>query len=265
LSRRRLLCLIWSRKLVFLAAVIVPLAGSAQSWTPESPTSLYPPRRTIGIFGDYSPSSSHIILGETRKREFYSLGAAFTQRLAVRRGFTLFYLVEARPFTLWSDPILKSVTTVYTSPSNSTLSAFLRQSPPVINTYPHTLPFQFVDPKTGIFYQGVNYIGYGRRYLYAGNFSPIGFKLNLRPQARFQPVFSTTGGFQASFRDLPMFDSSAFNFTFSFGGGVEWYQTETRSLRLEYRVQHLSNAYIGTTNPGTDSQVIRATWSWGRR
>jgi opacity protein-like surface antigen len=68
-----------------------------------------------------------------------------------------------------------------------------------------------------------------------------------------------------SFRDLPMFDSSAFNFTFAFGAGLEFFRTESHSVRVEYRVQHLSNAYLGTTNPGADSQVIQTTWNWGRR
>jgi len=249
-----------------LVGAMIPARLMAQTWTPESPTALYPPRRTIGVFGEYSPNSSHIILGVARKREFYSLGVAFTERLATRRAFTLSYLAEIRPFTLWSDPILKSLTAVYTSPPPThSVNVFLNQQPPVLDTYPHSEAFQYTDVYTGIFYQGTQYFNYGRRYLYAGGLSPLGLKINLRPQARFQPVITGTGGFQASFRDLPTFDTSAFNFTFSVGAGLEWYQTETRSLRVEYRVHHLSNAAIGATNPGTDSQVIQATWSWGRR
>jgi hypothetical protein len=248
-----------------LFAAAIPVRVAAQVWVPESPTAPYPPRWTIGVFGQYSPNSSHIILGYARKREFYSPGVAFTRRLAVGRTFTLSYLAEMRPFTLWSDPVLRGITDVYTSPQPPhTVNVFLHQQPPVLDTYPRSLPFQFVDPNTGIFYQGTEYFDYGRRYLYSGGLSPVGFKLNLRPQTRLQPVITVTGGFMASFRDLPVFDSSAINLTFSVGAGVEWFQTQSHSLRVEYRVQHLSNAGIGVENPGVDSQVIQGTWSWGR-
>jgi hypothetical protein len=71
-------------------------------------------------------------------------------------------------------------------------------------------------------------------------------------------------GFSVSARDIPKFDSSAFNFTFSFGAGLDLFRTPTRAMRFEYRVQHLSNAYIGATNPGIDSQMIHVGHSWGR-
>ncbi len=71
-------------------------------------------------------------------------------------------------------------------------------------------------------------------------------------------------GFAVSPRDIPMFDSSAFNFTFSLGAGFDLFRTPTRAMRFEYRVQHLSNAYIGTTNPGIDAQMIHLGYSWGR-
>jgi hypothetical protein len=36
-----------------------------------------------------------------------------------------------------------------------------------------------------------------------------------------------------------------------------------RSMRFEYRIQHLSNADLGT-DPGIDSQMIHVGYSWGR-
>jgi Lipid A 3-O-deacylase (PagL) len=253
--------------LALFGAAAMPLNTVAQQWTPESPLGPYPPQQTFGIFGEYSPDSSHIVLGITRKRRFVSGGVSFTQRLAMQRSFTLYYMAECRPAVLWSDPVLKSITTVYNSPPPMhTVNVFLNQQPPVLNAPPsYNFPFSFTDPTTGVLYQGTTYVDYGRRYLYAANLSPIGFKLNLAPRARVQPVFTVTGGMTMSFRDLPMFDSSAFNFTFSFGGGLEWSESAGHSLRVEYRVQHLSNAYIGATNPGTDSQLIQATWNWRRR
>ena len=64
-------------------------------------------------------------------------------------------------------------------------------------------------------------------------------------------------------RDIPVFKSSAFNFTFSFGGGLEWFRESKRSWIVEYRVQHLSNKDIGFTNPGFDSQFVRVGYRFG--
>ena len=62
-----------------------------------------------------------------------------------------------------------------------------------------------------------------------------------------------------------MFDSSAFNFTFSFGAGLDFFRRPNRSMRLEYRLQHLSNADLGASiDPGIDSQMIHLGYAWGR-
>ena len=50
-----------------------------------------------------------------------------------------------------------------------------------------------------------------------------------------------------------MFNSSAFNYTFEVAGGVEWFQTHTRSCRFEYRYHHLANTGNAAENPGIDS------------
>jgi opacity protein-like surface antigen len=73
------------------------------------------------------------------------------------------------------------------------------------------------------------------------------------------------GGFAVSPRDIPVFNSSTFNFTFEGGAGVEIYQSHTRSCQLEYRYHHLANAGGGSTaNPGIDSGVVKVTYSFGR-
>ena len=54
-----------------------------------------------------------------------------------------------------------------------------------------------------------------------------------------QPFVTGLGGFAVAPRDIPVFNSAAFNFTFEFGAGVEMFQTHTRSCQLEYRYHHL--------------------------
>ena len=53
------------------------------------------------------------------------------------------------------------------------------------------------------------------------------------------------------------------NFTFEFGAGLEMYRGNGRSVALEYRLHHLSNAYAGYNNPGVDNQIIKLTYSFG--
>ena len=53
-------------------------------------------------------------------------------------------------------------------------------------------------------------------------------------------------------------------FTFEFGVGLEFYSSATRSMRLEYQVQHYSNAYTANANPGVDSGFIKLTYAFGR-
>ncbi|WP_213804557.1 acyloxyacyl hydrolase [Granulicella sp. dw_53] len=81
---------------------------------------------------------------------------------------------------------------------------------------------------------------------------------------RFQPFFIANGGFLASPRDLPVNNSSRFNFTFEFGGGLEPFRDHRHAWSIDYRIHHLSNAYLGRTNPGINSQLITLTHSFGR-
>ena len=107
------------------------------------------------------------------------------------------------------------------------------------------------------------YMG-GTRSTYVSAFSPLGYKLSLFPRKRMHPFVTGLGGFAVSPRDIPVFNSSSFNYTFEFGGGVEWFQTHTRSCRFEYRYHHLANAGNVAENPGIDSGVFKVTYSFGR-
>jgi hypothetical protein len=65
-------------------------------------------------------------------------------------------------------------------------------------------------------------------------------------------------------RDVPVDDATRFNFTFEFGAGIEFFRDRHQSWSIDYRIHHLSNAYIGTYNPGVDNQIFRVTYSLGR-
>ncbi len=67
-----------------------------------------------------------------------------------------------------------------------------------------------------------------------------------------------------STKNIPIDSAGAFNFTFEFGAGLEYYQSQSRSIRFEYQIQHLSNAYTAETNPGIDNGLFKMTYNFGR-
>ncbi len=235
---------------------------------PSSAPTPYAPAHTWSVFGEYSPSSSRIILGDARERKFLAFGLAYTHNMHRAQHWDLNYLFEVRPLMWESDPVLTGYDyNIHLPPGPGGPGV---QSSGVMY-YPHKIPVLEVKPccaditftENGqTYYYDIRRL-YGRRWTYVGGISPLGLKLNLLRHRRVQPTFQANGGFAASARDLPMFNTSAGNFTFSFGSGFEIFQRSGHSLRLQYRIQHFSNAHVGP-DPGIDSQMLYVGYSWGQ-
>ena len=101
------------------------------------------------------------------------------------------------------------------------------------------------------------------RTVYAGGAEPIGLQMNFRNHRKIQPFMNATGGFLYFTRQVPVTDSSQYNFTFSFGGGVEIFYNR-RSLILGYSYHHISNGYTAKYNPGLDSHKLSIGLSFKR-
>jgi opacity protein-like surface antigen len=210
----------------------------------------------LGVFGEYSPTSSHMVMGYARKRELIGVGGSFVWRLLNRRSLALAYLVEVRPFLMESDPTLVSIT-------NAQFGT-IRFIPPFVVVNPvNPIVFDVYqangDPQEDRFTAN-----YSRRSTYTGGASPVGFKLNGFTHRRIQPEVMGNGGFLISTRDIPVANSSSFNFTFEVGAGLQWYRTQSQSIQAEVRFHHLSNGDLGTANPGVDSALWKLTYSFGR-
>ena len=95
-------------------------------------------------------------------------------------------------------------------------------------------------------------------------FSPAGVRFNLVPRHRLQLTLSSFGGYMFSTQEVPIPDAGTFNYTFEFGGGLEFFSTHACSVRLEYQVQHFSNKKTADLNPGVDSGLIKLTYGFGR-
>lgn len=96
--------------------------------------------------------------------------------------------------------------------------------------------------------------------------SPFGLKIILNRQGRIKPFVNGSAGFLFFDRGTPVEVPGAtrFNFTFEFGGGVHLFATKRNAFSLGYKLHHISNARITSVNPGLDSNVFYAGYSFFR-
>jgi lipid A 3-O-deacylase PagL len=108
-------------------------------------------------------------------------------------------------------------------------------------------------------------ISHNARTLYGGGLDPIGFQFNFRRGYKWQPFADLHGGFLYFTEQVPAINSSQYNFTVSFGGGVQVFSGDRTSFSIGYNYYHLSNAYTGNDNPGVDGNLFFAAFSFFRR
>jgi opacity protein-like surface antigen len=241
-----------------LLALTACVAGRAQD------IGSYSNRKVYSGFVEYSNDSSHMLLGYAEGRKITAFGASFQRRMFLRDGVTGSWLAEVRPYMRETDPTMKGFSLFF--PQQPAYSGVVNFASPVPVDQPvSSKPQSVVLVTQNQVYPGTaTYIG-GTRTTYVAAFSPIGYKVSLLPHHRFQPFFTGLTGFAVSPRDIPVFNSSSFNYTFEFGAGVEIYQSHTRSCQLEYRYHHLASAaFNSNVNPGVDSGVMKVTYSFGR-
>ena len=101
------------------------------------------------------------------------------------------------------------------------------------------------------------------RTVYGGGADLVGLQFNFRSLRRFQPFLTATGGFLYFAEQVPVTDSSRYNYTFSGGGGGE-YMIGRRSILIGYRYHHISNKNTGQENPGIDSHILFTGFSFKR-
>jgi opacity protein-like surface antigen len=102
----------------------------------------------------------------------------------------------------------------------------------------------------------------GSSTIYGAGLSPLGFKINFAQQSWIQPFVAASVGFLYFEDDIPVPDSSRFNFTPEIGLGVQFFLAPKRALTLGYKLHHMSNAHTSGSNPGMDSHVIYVGFSF---
>jgi opacity protein-like surface antigen len=242
--------------------LLIALAGGSMTWA-QDVGGYFSNRKVFSGFVEYSNDSSHMLLGYADGRKITALGAGFERRSFLGSNVAGSWVAEIRPWMTVSDPTMTGFALSF--PQQPQYSGIVNFTSPVpVDTPVTKAPLNVILVTQNQIYPGTaTYIG-GRRTTYVSAFSPLGYKLSAFPRKRIQPFVTALGGFAVSPRDIPVFNSSSFNFTFEFGAGVEVFQTHSRSCRLEYRYHHLANTSNGDDNPGIDSGVFKVSYSFGR-
>jgi hypothetical protein len=102
----------------------------------------------------------------------------------------------------------------------------------------------------------------GSSTIYGAGLSPLGFKLNFGQESWIKPFLAASVGFLYFEKDIPVPRSSRFNFTPELGLGVQFFLAPKKALTLAYKWHHMSNANTGRSNPGMDSHVFYAGFSF---
>jgi opacity protein-like surface antigen len=221
----------------------------------------YGSKNTFAVFVDYSNDSSHIVLGSAEGRKFTELGFQYERRLKRSKNFVWKYTAEFRPLIVEGD-LTTTQTLVQIAPPPTQTTVFNEGATPQCR--PSSGNFSFTNPTTGVLEAGAFTISCGRRWTYVEGLSPLGTRINLLPHKRWQPTGSILTGLLLSAKKIPVDTGGSFNFMFQVGAGVEYFRTSTQSIRLEYQLQHFSNAYTAPTNYGVDNGLFKLTYTFGR-
>lgn len=235
------------------AAAVIVITGLAACFAANGQAPGQPDgRQSFGVISSYSPSSSHILIGNSQQRRTFTLGVEYARRVWGGEWGRIDYSGEFSPLFRESDPTLVAAETVL---AGSTVITPL--TPTRVITVSHApIGSSCVSTCSPI------YPVYGHdEQTYAEEISPIGARVVLRPHHWLQPTFGAGLGVVLSFRDIPVDGAAQFNYEFFFGPGIQISQTERGAFRLEYIYRHISNANTGNLNPGIDQGVFRLTLS----
>jgi hypothetical protein len=211
---------------------------------------------SFGISTSYSPSSSHILIGDAEERRILTLGLEYTRLLSRGQHLRLDYEGSVMPLYEETDPFAEGT---YFSLAGQSI---VTQQPPTRIVYAIRGPVGTIAAGNGTTVPVFALTG--RQDTYAAAFTPLGARISALPRRRIQPSFSIDLGFVLAARDLPIDNSDWFNYLFSFGPGVQLFTDAHTSWRLEYLYRHTSNAGRGAQNPGVDQGVVRVTLSLHR-
>lgn len=101
-----------------------------------------------------------------------------------------------------------------------------------------------------------------RETSYGFGLTPAAFRLYFFPKSRTKPYLQFGMGFLITNKPMPLPETSWFNFTPYWGGGVMYQIKRDRAITLSYRYLHISNASLTRINPGYNANVFALGYSF---
>ena len=99
--------------------------------------------------------------------------------------------------------------------------------------------------------------------IYGGGFEPVVLRWNSGVRrGRLAPFIEIGGGGVLSNKNLPAVNTSRVNFTARAGIGVQILAQRQRAVDLGCRWSHISNANLGTQNPGFNGVQVSIAYHW---
>lgn len=247
-----------------IVLTLLTLTGSVRR-APAQAAPAFAPLNQYSFGVEYSNSSNHVILGQAFNRRLAGLDLTYSRRIGRKHWIAYDWDIEVRPVVFLQDPTRAVTETINFSNNPATFSyrvpAIPIQSRCSSSETRNTVRTGTTSTGVPIFVTVDENDTCGSRWTYAGGASPVGQRLSFLPTRRVQPFLLANGGFLVSPHDVPVNDSSQFNFTFTFGGGFTWFARGESAWSLDYRVHHLSNKNLGNNNPGVDSQTLRLSYT----
>jgi hypothetical protein len=103
--------------------------------------------------------------------------------------------------------------------------------------------------------------GERKSWIYGAGLSPLGLQVHFLRGRSVQPFISAAVGFLYFEKKVPVPGASRLNVTPELGLGARFF-FGSHSLTIGYKYHHLSNAYTARRNPGLDSNLIYAGFSF---
>jgi len=181
-----------------------------------------PPRHELGVFGVLPLANGHL-RGTTSDRHFFLFGVSYSYLLVHRRVCDVRWVSEIMPLELLAEPFIKGTN---------------------IQTLRSVAPFTETKTTFGL---GTN---------------PVGADVIFLPKKRWQPFTGVHAGASYFTRNVLGFRAARFNFMLDGRAGVRIPLHGGKSVSVAYMFQHMSNAYTALENPGVDSHMVHAAYTF---
>jgi Lipid A 3-O-deacylase (PagL) len=206
-----------------LVALATPLTSPAACGQESHPAE---PPNELGVWGSVSVNSPDVY-GSRAHGDFGALGFRYGRIISASRRRVIEYTIDVLPAEAMHQP-----------------------------SY---MPCVFSGGKA------VSYCVNGHETVYGGGIAPLGWKFNFRPQRRLQPFAALSGGWIATVERIPtdIPGEALFNFTAEWQLGFQRFNvSRKRAWIAGYKLEHISDAFRTSVNPGIDLNVLFIGYSF---